>query len=48
MTANTVNQIDAVLESFTGASLSSLVGRRYLRNGNGGAPTQEPPPDVDG
>src|SRR5918995_1827824 len=36
VTANTVRQIDAVLESFTGASLSSLVGR-YLRNGNGGA-----------
>ena len=42
VTANTVRQIDAVLESFTGASLSSLVGR-YLRDGNGGAPPEELP-----
>ena len=45
VTANTVRQIDAVLESFTGASLSSLVGR-YLRNGNGEAPPEEPPSDT--
>ena len=44
MTANTVREVDAVLEAFTGASLSDLVGR-YLRNGNSqrGA-AQEPPP----
>src|ERR687897_557031 len=42
VTANTVRQIDAVLESFTGASLSALVGR-YLRDGNGGAPPEELP-----
>jgi flotillin len=47
VTANTVRQIDAVLESFTGASLSSLVGR-YLRNGNGGAPAEEPRSDAEG
>jgi flotillin len=47
VTANTVRQIDAVLESFTGASLSSLVGR-YLRNGNGGAPSEEPRSDAEG
>jgi flotillin len=36
VTANTVQQIDSVLESFTGASLSALVGR-YLDGGaNGG------------
>jgi flotillin len=45
VTANTVRQIDAVLESFTGASLSSLVGR-YLRNGDGGRPSEDPPPDT--
>ena len=43
VTANTVRQIDAVLESFTGASLSALVGR-YLRNGDGGGPSSEEPP----
>jgi len=32
MTANTVREVDAVIESFTGASLSDLVGR-YLRDG---------------
>ena len=47
VTANTVRQIDAVLESFTGASLSSLVGR-YLREGNGGAPSKEPSTDAEG
>jgi flotillin len=34
VTANTVRQLDSVLESFTGSSLSSLVGR-YLSNGGG-------------
>ncbi|HWL65274.1 MAG TPA: SPFH domain-containing protein [Actinomycetota bacterium] len=34
VTANTVRQVDAVVESFTGASLSTLVGR-YLKGGNG-------------
>ncbi|MDQ3981309.1 MAG: SPFH domain-containing protein, partial [Actinomycetota bacterium] len=34
-TANTVRQIDSVLESFTGASLSDLVGRYIERGGNG-------------
>ena len=34
-TANTVKQIDSVLESFTGASLSDLVGRYIDRSGNG-------------
>jgi flotillin len=33
VTANTVKQVDAVLESFTGASLSDLVGR-LLNNSN--------------
>src|SRR5918996_2410493 len=52
VTANTVRQIDAVLESFTGASLSSLVGR-YLRDGNGGAlpeelPSEEPTSGAEG
>ncbi|MFN2588936.1 MAG: flotillin family protein [Actinomycetota bacterium] len=35
-TANTVKQIDSVLESFTGASLSDLVSRYIQRSGNGG------------
>ena len=48
VTANTVRQIDAVLESFTGASLSALVGR-YLRNGDGGGPSsEEQPPNEPG
>jgi len=34
-TANTVRQIDSVLESFTGASLSDLVGRYIEKGGNG-------------
>jgi flotillin len=42
VTANTVRQVDSVLESFTGASLSDLVGR-YLRNkGNGGTQEESP------
>ena len=49
-TANTVKQIDSVLESFTGASLSDLVGRYIAGGGNGhdhepggnGAPPAEP------
>jgi flotillin len=35
VTANTVSQLDSILESFTGASLSELVGR-YLSNGGTG------------
>lgn len=34
-TANTVRQIDSVLESFTGASLSDLVGRYIDKSGHG-------------
>lgn len=45
VTANTVRQLDSVLESFTGSSLSDLVGR-YLRNGGDGhAGVEEPPPE---
>ena len=48
VTANTVRQVDSVLESFTGASLSDLVGR-YLRNGGNGSGEPEraddQPPD---
>jgi flotillin len=51
-TANTVRQIDSVLESFTGASLSDLVGRYIERSGNGGGKGKrgdEPaPPDEGG
>lgn len=43
VTANTVRQLDAVLESFTGASLSALVGR-YLRDGDVRQPPSEGPP----
>jgi flotillin len=32
VTANTVKQLDSVLESFTGSSLSGLIGR-YMQNG---------------
>ena len=46
-TANTVKQIDSVLESFTGASLSDLVGRYIDRSGNGGG-NGAPPPDEGG
>lgn len=51
-TANTVRQIDSVLESFTGASLSDLVGRYIERSGRGnghagnGAPPDEPEGDA--
>ena len=38
LTANTVREVDAVLESFTGASLSDLVGR-FLRNGYSSKPS---------
>lgn len=44
VTANTVRQLDSVLESFTGSSLSDLVGR-YLRNGGDGRVSEEPPPE---
>ena len=37
VTANTVHQLDSVLESFTGSSLSGLVGR-YLKESGNGAP----------
>lgn len=47
VTANTVRQIDAVLESFTGASLSTLVSR-YLRNGRADLPPDEEPPSSTG
>lgn len=46
ITANTVRQVDSVLESFTGASLSDLVGR-YLSNG-GRRGAEAPPPDTEG
>jgi len=55
VTANTVGQLDSILESFTGSSLSSLVNR-YLEgktNGEGKAdaadgeiePAPKPPPE---
>ncbi|HEX2057751.1 MAG TPA: SPFH domain-containing protein [Actinomycetota bacterium] len=53
-TANTVRQIDSVLESFTGASLSDLVGRYIERSGKGnghagnGGPAAEPPEEPTG
>lgn len=47
VTANTVRQVDSVLESFTGASLSDLVGR-YLRNGSDGSGETEPPATPEG
>ena len=37
ITANTVHQLDSILESFTGASLSDLVGRYMENTSNGGA-----------
>ena len=49
-TANTVKQLDSVLESFTGSSLTGLIGR-YLEGknggngGNGAPPAPEPPPE---
>ncbi len=52
-TANTVRQIDSVLESFTGASLSDLVGRYIQRGANGHdgeagpEPGEGPPPEPD-
>ena len=39
VTANTVRQLDSVLESFTGSSLSGLLGR-YMQNGG----TKDEPP----
>jgi flotillin len=44
MAANTIKELDGVLESFTGASLSQLVGR-YLNGGDGRA--RETPPKAD-
>lgn len=41
-TANTVKQIDSVLESFTGASLSDLVGRYIDKSGKGNGHGQGP------
>ena len=45
-TANTMEQLDAVLSSFTGSSLNELVGR-FLDSGatNGGNGSPEPPAD---
>ena len=44
VTANTVKQVDAVLESFTGASLSDLVGRLLNKsNRSNGTPAEDPP-----
>jgi flotillin len=47
MTANTVKQLDSVLETFTGSSLTGLISR-YLEGreggGNGGGPAT-PKPD---
>ncbi|MGH2556979.1 MAG: flotillin domain-containing protein, partial [Actinomycetota bacterium] len=37
VSANTMRQLDAMLESFTGSSLSELVGR-WMRNGGRGGP----------
>ncbi|HYI45726.1 MAG TPA: SPFH domain-containing protein [Actinomycetota bacterium] len=45
VTANTVKQVDAVVESFTGASLSQLVGR-YLKSGNGEGTGGDPEPEA--
>jgi hypothetical protein len=44
MAANTIKELDGVLESFTGASLSQLVGR-YLNGGDGRA--RETPAKAD-
>jgi hypothetical protein len=42
VTADTVKQLDAVLESFTGSSLSDLIGRRLSKG-----PETEPRKDPD-
>jgi hypothetical protein len=46
MTANTVKQLDSVLETFTGSSLTGLISR-YLEGreggGNGGGPATPKP-----
>jgi flotillin len=50
LSANTMSQIDAMLESFTGSSLSELVGR-LMRNGGRGSPdgpVDGPPGDGEG
>lgn len=41
MAASTIKQLDGVLESFTGSSLSDLLGR-FLRNGGNGHERREP------
>lgn len=47
VTANTVHQVDSVLESFTGASLKDLVGR-YLRNGGDAKDASQRSPQSSG
>lgn len=44
VTANTVREVDAVLESFTGASLSDLVGRFLQNSGRAAGGSVEDPP----
>jgi len=46
VTADTVRQLDSVLESFTGSSLSEMIGRRLSeKQGDGGSPRAPVKPD---
>ncbi len=46
VTADTVRQLDSVLESFTGSSLSEMIGRRLSeKQGDGGTPSEPVTPD---
>ncbi|MDQ3772215.1 MAG: SPFH domain-containing protein [Actinomycetota bacterium] len=46
VTADTVRQLDSVLESFTGSSLSEMIGRRLSeKQGDGGTPRDPVKPD---
>jgi flotillin len=47
-TTNTIKQLDAVLESFTGASLSELLGRYLERKTNGHGESGKPKPSGKG
>src|SRR5918996_1507788 len=42
VTADTVRQLDAVLESFTGSSLSDMIGRRLSKNPSEGEAPENP------
>lgn len=47
MTTNTITQLDAVLQSFTGTSLTEVIGRYVEKKTNGGSPETATRPPQD-